>query len=464
MDERGDEVTPLLIAEGPASGLLAAAGKPGTLTSDTTRQEGLVSNVDVAPTILDFFGLPIPSEMNGQPIRRTDGPLPFELHRRELEQRRIRLPLQLGEVAFVAAAGMAGVVALLMLVGRKPVSPRAAAVLRFVALCGAAICIPLYAGGLLPKLTYGVVVPFLVLSVVGLAMAARAVRWPGPLGPFTFLGAVGIVVLVVDGLFGGRAGRVPLLGGTMFDGVRFYGLPNSFIALVLASALFVAARLKPLTGFVLLVAAGLYAGLPKPGANLGAAVVLFAAAGLWWVLRTRRRTGPRDLAVAAGIAIAGTVAVLIFNRLAPGAPTHISRFVERTGSSGVWATGRHRLGIAVGQLLENPATFIPLIGLPVLLVVAIRRRPWPVARGLALDPAWQAVLITLTAASLVGFFVNDTGVSAAAPGFLYGMSALVYPVFLAASTEPPATDERAPVQLAPVGGGKPSGDPGRPVP
>jgi hypothetical protein len=43
------------------------------------------------------------------------------------------------------------------------------------------------------------------------------------------------------------------------------------------------------------------------------------------------------------------------------------------------------------------------------------------------------------------------------------MSALVYAVFLAASTEPPATEERAPVQLAPVGWSKPTGDPGRPV-
>jgi hypothetical protein len=463
MDRRGDEVTPLAMAEGPAGGLLSGSLGVHTLTSDSTRQAGLVSNVDVAPTILSFFGLSIPAEMEGRPVRTIDDPPPFALHRLELEQRRIRLPLQLGEVAFVAAAGMAGVVGLLVLAVRGGVSPRVAAAFRLLALWGAAICIPLYAGGLLPRLTYVEVVAFIVLTVVGLGAAARAARWPGPLGPFTFLGAVGIVVLAVDSLLGGRAGRVPLLGGTMFDGVRFYGLPNSFIALVLASALFVAARMKAFPGFVLLVVAGLYAGMPKLGANLGAAVELFAAAGLWWVLRTRRRVGPREIAVAAGIAIAGTVAVLLFNRLLPGAPTHISRFVQGAGSSGGWAaTARHRLGVGFGQVLENPAALIPLIGLPVLLALAIRR-PRALAAGLALEPAWQAVLITLTAASIVGFFVNDTGVSAAAPGFLYGMSALVYPVFLIASTGPPATGGPAPRHLAPVSGGQPGGDPERPA-
>jgi hypothetical protein len=449
MDRRGDEVTALVMAEGPAGELLSEPGRLRALASDSTRQAGLVSNVDVAPTILNFFGLPIPAEMDGRPIRATDDPAPFALHRLELEHRRIRLPVQLGEVAFVAAAGILSLIALWM---RQRVSPRVASAARFMALCGAALLIPLYAGGLLPRLTYWVVVPFIVLSVVGLAIAALAVRWPGPLGPLTFLGAVGLALVVVDSLFGGRAGRIPLFGATMFDGVRFYGLPNAFIALVLASSLFVAARLKPFPGFALLVAAGLYAGLPSLGANLGAAATLFAAAGLWWVLRTHARFGWPELAVAAGIMLGGTVAVLVLNRLLPGAPTHIARFAEGMGSSGgFFDTAHHRLSVAFAQVSGNIAAFIPLFGLPVLLAVSAAR-PGVVGRGLALEPSWRAVLITLTAASIVAFFVNDTGVSAAGPGFLYAMSALVYPIFLAASDAPLATGESSSRALAPVGG------------
>ncbi len=48
---------------------IAGPGFDGNLTSDSTRLDGYVLSTDVAPTILDFFGVPIPDEMSGQPIR-----------------------------------------------------------------------------------------------------------------------------------------------------------------------------------------------------------------------------------------------------------------------------------------------------------------------------------------------------------------------------------------------------------
>ena len=48
---------------------IAGPGFDGNLTSDSTRLDGYVLSTDVAPTILDYFGVPIPDEMSGQPIR-----------------------------------------------------------------------------------------------------------------------------------------------------------------------------------------------------------------------------------------------------------------------------------------------------------------------------------------------------------------------------------------------------------
>ena len=50
---------------------IAGEGFDGLLTSDSTRTDGLVTSTDVAPTILDRLGVPVPPEMNGQPIRST---------------------------------------------------------------------------------------------------------------------------------------------------------------------------------------------------------------------------------------------------------------------------------------------------------------------------------------------------------------------------------------------------------
>lgn len=435
MMRTGDEVGPLVVAEGQPDDLLMGSGQMHALRSDTTRQVGLVSNVDVAPTILEFFGIPIPSQMDGEPIRVIDEPAPFRLHRLHLEQRRIRFPIQLAEVAFVSGAGLVAIVAMIM-AARRRLPPRLAGGMRLMALCGAAFAIPLMLGGVLPRLTYSVVVPFLVLSVVALAVLAERTRWPGPLGPFTFLGVVGLSVVVVDAMLGWRGARVPLIGGTMFDGARYYGLPNAFLCLVLASALFVAAWLPPFTGFLILVGGGLFAGFPSLGADIGGAITLFFAAGLWWVLRTRRRFGLKELAFVAGVTALGLGAVLLANRYLPGTPTHATRFAERAGNNVSDALHEFgdRLSVGVGQVRKVPAALIPLLGLPVILALVLMRRG-PIGRGLELaGERWQHVLVVLTLAGVVAFFVNDTGVAAAAPVFLYAMSGMAYPAFVAAST------------------------------
>jgi hypothetical protein len=459
MELRGDEITPLVMARaergplslpldpipspsptpprsspqvGPSVPASTSPAVPHALTSDTTRQDGLVANVDIAPTILDFFGIPIPKEMTGSPIR-IDGTVDVaHLHQLHLDQRRIRLPFQLGLVAFISALGLLTIAALIWIRIRGPLPGWSVSGLRFLILCGVALMIPLMAGGLLPRLTYAVVVPFVVVSTIALALIARSARWPGPMGPFAFLGVTALAFIVVDALFGWRGLRIPLLGGTMFDGARFYGIPNAFLATLLGSSLFVATLLGPWAGTAFLFGAGLFAGFPALGADLGGAATLFLAAGLWWAIRSTSRRIVARAAGAAVIVVVGLAAVVLANRYLPGAPTHIAGFVERTGSglAGIWHTFTSRLDVAVGQLQDVPAAWIPMVGLVVVLAAALIR-PEPVGSGFAVaGHTWRDALIVLTLAGMAAFFANDTGVAAAAPVFLYAATAMAYPSLL----------------------------------
>jgi hypothetical protein len=432
MTRAGDEVTPIFLAEGTSTSLFPPEGPEHALTSDTTRLDGLVSNVDVAPTIVRFFGLPVPDWMDGLPFRATDSPAPFGLHRLHLEQRRIRLPVQLGELAFVVALGLAGIACLLFLAVRGSVAQAVGAAIRFLSLCAVALLIVMLEGGLLPRLTYAVVVPYLVVSVLALALIAKWADRRFALGPFVFLGTVGLAAVVLDGLTGGRAYRLPLLGNTTFDGARFYGLGNSFIALVFASALFVATRMAPWKGSLLLIAMGLFVGFPQFGANAGGAVTLFAAGGMWCAVRTRGRIDLRLLGAMAAV-LFGAVAVALANRFLPGAPTHLTRFVERSGGSlgFVLRTFARRLAFGFHALNRTPAGYIPLVGLLGVLWVVVKDQG-PIGPALRSDPAWRDMLVVLVLAGVVAYFANDTGVAAAAPTFLYAMAALAYPVLQAA--------------------------------
>jgi hypothetical protein len=447
MDRIGDEVTPLVMAAGRPGDLLRDTGLMGGLTSDTTRWPGLVSNVDVAPTLLGFFGAPVPTSVDGQPVRVAPGAAPFGLHRLHLEQRRIRLPVQMAELAFLVLAAIVAS-ALLVRMGRGHVlSPGTTAAMRFLACCCVAVPIALVAGGLLPSLSPAWVWPFLALVVPDLALAATLAgrRW-GPFGPLRLLAGLGLALVVLDLAVGGRALRIPLFGGTMLDGVRYYGVPNGFICLLLGGGLFLASGLSPRAGLLLLAAIGLVEGFPSLGADVGGAITLFAAAGMWWALARprpagRRGVGPREAAALVGVALgaavavvtAGLAVVLAANRLA-GAPTHATRFVLRShGSpSGLVSTALDRLEIGARMLARVPAAVLPLVGFVVLLVL-LARRVGPLRWDPPVDDGrWRAAMMVMMVAALVAYVANDTGAAAADPVFIHAMAGIVVPAMLCA--------------------------------
>ncbi len=428
MTKAGDELFPVAMAEGPGpAGPAARRGPMRSLTSDTTRYPGMVAVGDVAPTILRYLGVPVPSAMTGSPMRVTGDEAPFALHQRQLGQRHIRIGVQLAELAFVVVAGLALIVVMASIERGRRTSPSAAAGWRFVALWGVALLIPAAAGGFLPEFTYAWAAAWMLAWTSVLAWASARLPGRDAMSPLVFLGAAGLVFLAVDLALGSVGLRIPLLGGTMFDGSRYYGLPNAFESTLLASGLFVATRFDPLRGGILLFACGLLAGFPNLGADVGGAIVLFAAAGLWWQLRSRGRVRWREAAVSLCVAVAGLAVVLIVNRLFAPEPTHITRFVQTGGSSA--ASGfdviRHRLAAGFRQVGESPASLIPLLGLPVVLWAGLRGGR--LSAALAAARPWREVLIVLVVAAGVGFLVNDTGMAAAAPSFLYAVAVLAYP-------------------------------------
>jgi len=68
MDGRGDELTPLDRSRGPASTLLPGDRAHARPTSDSTPAVGFDRQPDVAPTVLRFFDVAIPSDMDGNAI------------------------------------------------------------------------------------------------------------------------------------------------------------------------------------------------------------------------------------------------------------------------------------------------------------------------------------------------------------------------------------------------------------
>jgi hypothetical protein len=394
-----------------------------TVTSDSTRREGVVTSLDVPETVVDFLGTLVSGDTGGEVIRTVSAPPPFDLHERYLAQRRMYVPIGIAAGLYVTLAGLTGI-ALLGLRRRAPAwSLRAVS---WAALSVPALATALLAAGHLPTLSYATVVPFVVVVAVLAVLAVAPLARRDALLPPAWLGAAVLVFFLLEAALRWTAALTPFLGGSQLDGARFYGLPNAFIGLLVGASLFVAQRLRTSAGFVLVVAVALFAGLPCAGANLGGSVALLATAGIWLWVRERERLGAwRGPTVLVATVVAGMAIVLLAHRLSPFA-THVTRFEETArGIGGVWQTFTDRLLVGWRLLERNPFGSIPVLGLPVVVFVALRP-PAPVREAFDAFPVWRDVVLVTALGGIVAYVANDSGAAACGEAFSLALGGMLY--------------------------------------
>lgn len=425
----GDHLGVVVVAQGSPHDLASAMRaapvtvSPKTLTSNATRRDGVVTSADLADTAFAFAHLASDApDPGGAQIRVVDAPLPIDLLERYLQSKRLTVPVGTAAGLFVTFGGLIAVLALMW--RRSPRQLRS--LMAWIAIASPFLALSLLLVGHLPSLTYADVIPFLVattaLATIALVPVAR--RW-GTLVAIAAAGAMLLIALVVEGVLGWNAALTPLLGGSQLDGGRYFGLPNAFIGLLLGGSVYVAQRLPRETGAVLIVATGLFAGSPWTGSNIGAAVTLFAGAGIWWGLG-RDLTWWRTAVAAALATIVGTGLVVAAHRYLTSAPTHITRFAEHTGGlSGVWSKVVDRLAVGTHLIAANPFALVPVIGVLGTLAVVLRP-PAPVRITFDEAPVWRTALLTVLLGSVVAYLVNDSGAAAIGEGFTTALGGLLY--------------------------------------
>ena len=411
-----DELHPVVVAEGAAADLFPESGAQGSLTSDSTRRAGVVTDLDVIPTIAAFRGVDAPADAVGSPIEVIDRPPPLELHERYLAQRRMYVPIGTAGAIYLAVAGLGGI-AVLALAGRVP--ERLRRIFGWACLSVAMLATSLVAAGHIPDLTYATIVPFVALVTVFGTLAFAPLEHRDVLLVPTGIGITVLLYFALEAALSWTAALTPFVGGSELDGGRFYGLPNAFIGLLIGACLWVAHRLRTSVGFAILVAAAVFAGMPYLGSNLGGGVSLFAAAGLWLAVRDRDRLGPwKGLGVFVAVTLAGAALFVLAHAVSP-LETHVTRFEEHAGGLGaVFERLGDRLQVGFDLIARNPFVLVPVLGLPVT-IAAVLWPPGPLRPSLRSSPAWRdAILVTLLA-GVVAYLVNDSGPAAA--GFAFGL-------------------------------------------
>jgi hypothetical protein len=412
---------------------IAGRGFGGDLTSDSTRSDGYVLSTDIAPTILRWLGVPVPSQMDGQPIRSEGEVDPGAVE--DLAERMAAIPTRRAPV--VIASLLAWIVVTALVAARS--ARRAAqawlalafAFMPLMLLAGAAIEPSALVEGLLVGFGAGALAVLTLLLVRGWWALAVAC-------------AITVVAYAIDVIAGSPLTKLSLLGPNPVFGVRFFGIGNELEALIavmvpvgVAAGLSAAGERSPVTRPVAiagyLVAAGLAAlvfAAGRFGADVGAAIVLPVGAAVAVAtlptsggIGTRRR---RALALALVIAAPLSVlALLAFIDLVSGGNSHLTRSVLDAGGAGDLAdVAQRRLELSAhdfAQAAGNPLFWIVIVGIAVAATRLRRIDAW-----LRPVPAVRSGLIGACAAVAAGVLVNDSGATFLTLGALALGAALAF--------------------------------------
>jgi hypothetical protein len=457
--------------------LLLGGDRAGLPTSDSTRRQGLVALEDIRPTLAGGRS----GGDDGTPIRVVGDGGPAGAA--TWLDRRVGA-LVLARTLAIPLLALAAVLALLALLGawrarRRESDPagweRAALALLALTLAlpagylAASVAEPLAARavravfprlfrgpGMAPAWGLGWLAAGLLVAVALAAVALWLHRRPAGGGPPprvpapALLGGT-LLALVATGLLAGGEGLAqPLLGGSAWDGERFYGLGNGYFAFVLAAAMLVIgfAPLRAPWAAALLGGLAVVDGLPRLGADVGGALtaMLTAAAALVVLAPSRPRLG--RVLLLAGLALVAAVAIALGGGLG-GPVTHAGRFADR-----LLAGPGEAVRVVADQLLRNlrllahsPFAWVGPLEVAAAGLIALRPPPPLAALG-----DWHRRVLGLGAlGSMLLILLNDTGVTATAAS---GLFLLAIPAWAlldrgGAAGPPPRDAAQPPVRVSP---------------
>lgn len=445
-----------LVSPSSESGLapVAIAGwsyGAGLLTSPTTRRAGLVTNLDIAPTILAGLGIDAAWECDGAVMAQAagaignagtaPGPAPAKGAPRELDDH-VALAMHMEQTLALAARARGSVLRLFigflvvavfgllgLIVFRRRAPRWAMRLVRVLLVAAGSAPLVLLAG---PIVGARGAAASTVLLIAGCAVTASlAVRVFGSaMWSVVVLSGATAIVIAADALTGGRLASTSLLGHSAVLGARYYGIGNELMGVLVGSAAVAGAGLSRMTwpSATAAAIAMVMLGHPCIGANFGGMISAAVTSVVIAAMAARRlplAAGPTRLRHARLVTLAGvclaalgaSAALILWDARSPEA-SHIGRawraLMQQSGGSGqLAAIVMRKLAMNIRLLRYTAWTqvliaFLAILGAMVAGAHGVFRRF--IRDHLSLYDALMGGLV----GALAAMAVNDSGVVACA--------------------------------------------------
>lgn len=412
--------------------VFVAAGKgisKGYASSATTRVRGIVTLVDIAPTILDSLNVPIPDEMGKTLIDWEANPVSNQSAKQNLAKMNTQAILREDVVvsqtwAIVVALVISALLSMVALTRPGIWSLLAKFMLVLTAL------LPIFTFIVQPamftlndatRIVFAVVVMAAIAAVVFLGIGKK---W-GNIVMLLSIASFNLVVLIVDILFGGKLQFNSTFGNATIVGGRFAGWGNSAFAFVTISAIVFVAMVKELTKtksvkvqnrinvwlLVFLVLVMVVDGMPYFGSDVGGVLALTPTIFVVAMMLFEKRISVKALAVAT-FATVGTISIFALLDLSRPVSqrTHLGRFAESLihGDAGLIIERKMTASL---RSFQRPALTIIVATSLILIAFLVFSKDKYMHKTIDKYPRVRLIIIPGTVAALLGTLLNDSGLS-----------------------------------------------------
>jgi hypothetical protein len=409
-------------------------GSASLLTSASTKRLGMLTNLDIAPTILFQAGIRTYQGFAGRPLQVVPHPAPLKLlistEEKTITNHRQR-PLFLKGYVLLQIAVVILVAVFILL--RHPLLYRTGPFL-LVLTGGPLFFLLLPVAGLFARMAVLFLYGGLTVIVLKRFMAIKRLA---------FLYLLTALVITTDILLGAPLMKSSLLGYDPISGARYYGLGNEYMGVLLGSSLIGLTLLMetlnreyslysrfylPGILFVFGVLTILVAA-PQGGTNVGGAIAFTASLALLPAAVYSRRLNLKML-IAVGLSCFATVLILFYTDLhrPVEVQSHIgltARLIREEGLSSLLPVVIRKVNMNIKLIQYSLWTrvFLTLLGASALIFY---RPPGLIKKIFSAFPCLKAGFNAGLCGSFIALLVNDSGIVAAATCSIFVVLTLLY--------------------------------------
>ncbi|OEG00261.1 hypothetical protein BHF71_05655 [Vulcanibacillus modesticaldus] len=401
----------------------------GLLTSSTTKREGIVANIDIAPTILKFFGIDKPPVMVGREILALNSTINFK---NELEHiftiYRLRPSVLYGYVMWQIFILIIAILIWLKNGGYK--SEWFKSVLLSILYLPMLLLITAF---WTPKDAYLYLsVVFMISLVLGFMTINFKVT-----KAFLIIGGLTFVMITMDVIYGTPLIKRSFLGYDPIIGARYYGIGNEYMGVYIGSTLLFTSALLSIkkNRFTFLITILIYGGIifillfPTLGTNFGGAIAAIFATGLTLLKLIGYRWSKRGTFFSTLAFLLVLTLIVLFNILVPlDSQSHIGRALSRLFEGDV-ATIYLIISrkLAMNWRLIQISAWSKVMFTSIIIISILFIKPKKILKEIKKSyPDIFNVSYGIVNGAFVSLLVNDSGIVAASTMIIYSVVPLLY--------------------------------------